>query len=392
MNIWKSIGGMLEIELTSADLGDVFCAAGEARIPLYCVETLGPLTAKLMICRRDHKALTALCDKRGDHIKILRKLGLYWKSLKLLHRPILLIGIGILTALFLILPTRVLFIRVEGNQSIPTNQILEAAEACGIRFGISRRAVRSERVKNRLLGEVPALQWAGVNTHGCVAVISVRERWAQTQERPNPGITNVVAARDGVVDSCTALRGNLLCQPGQAVTQGQILISGYTDCGTTIQAASAQGEIFARTIREFQAVTPAQEAVRGEISGKKRSYRLVLGKNIIKFPRNSGIWDSSCGRMYEEYYITLPGGYQLPIALAVDEYTFYDTKNQAKNPNHVHTVLKDFEEDSLRNQMIAGTILQGKPDIIEENGLFVLRGRYLCREMIGRVRQEKIGE
>lgn len=392
MNIWKSIGGMVEVELTSADLGDTFCAAGEARIPLYRVETLGPLTAKFTVCRRDFKALTDLCSKRGDHIKVLRRLGLYWKSKKLLHRPVLLVGLGLLTALFLTLPTRVLFIQVEGNQRIPTNQILEAAQTSGIRFGVSRRAVRSEKVKNKLLGELPALQWAGVNTRGCVAVISVRERWPEAQERTNPGVTNVVAARDGIVDSCTAIKGNLLCKPGQAVTRGQILISGYTDCGITIQAASAQGEIFARTIREFQAITPAQEAVRGEISGKKRCYRLVIGKNIIKFPWNSGIWDSSCGRMYKEYNITLPGGYQLPIALAVDEYTFYDTKTQPKNPEAVVGALEAFGEESLGKQMIAGTILQGKTDITEQDGVFILRGRYLCREMIGRMRQEKIGE
>ena len=392
MNIWKSMGGMLEMELTSADLGDTFCTAGEARIPLYRVETLGPLTARFTICRRDRKQLEALCKKRGDQVKVLRKLGLYWKARALLHRPVLLMGMGMLLALFLFLPTRVLFVQVEGNQRIPANQILEAAETSGIRFGVSRRAVRSERVKNALLGEVPQLQWAGVNTRGCVAVISVRERWEDEEKQAAPGVASIVAARDGVVDSCTALKGSLLCQPGQAVTRGQILISGYTDCGTTIQASSAQGEVFARTIRDFSAVTPAQEAVRGAVSGKKRCWRLVIGKNIIKFPWNSGIWDASCGRMYKENDITLPGGYRLPIALAVDEYTFYDTKIQPKDSDRTNTALTDFGKDCLKRQMIAGTILNEKTKITEENGLFVLRGQYLCREMIGRMRQEKIGE
>ena len=92
----------------------------------------------------------------------------------MLFRPVLLAGLGILFLLAMYLPSRVLFIRVEGNMQIPDRQILAAAEECGIRFGASRREVRSEKVKNALLSSVPQLQWAGVNTAGCVATISVR--------------------------------------------------------------------------------------------------------------------------------------------------------------------------------------------------------------------------
>ena len=38
--------------------------------------------------------------------------------------------------------------------------------------------IRSEKVKNSLLQRIPQLQWAGINTDGCVAVISVREKTA----------------------------------------------------------------------------------------------------------------------------------------------------------------------------------------------------------------------
>ena len=81
------------------------------------------------------------------------------------------IGLCLLLLLVCILPTRVLFMRVEGNESIPENLILEAAEDCGIRFGASRSAVRSEKVKNGILSRISELQWVGVNTKGCIAVI-----------------------------------------------------------------------------------------------------------------------------------------------------------------------------------------------------------------------------
>ena len=55
-------------------------------------------------------------------------------------------------------------------------KILERAEYCGVHFGAKAGSVRSEQVKNRLLFEIPELRWAGVNTTGCTAVITVAER------------------------------------------------------------------------------------------------------------------------------------------------------------------------------------------------------------------------
>lgn len=40
-------------------------------------------------------------------------------------------------------------------------------------------------MKNALLSAIPELQWAGVNTYGCRAVISVRER-TLPERKPEP--------------------------------------------------------------------------------------------------------------------------------------------------------------------------------------------------------------
>jgi sporulation protein YqfD len=152
--------------------------------------------------------------------------------------------------LTIFLPTRVLFIHVEGNSTVEERRILEAAQECGIRFGASRRQVRSEKMKNRLLEKVPELKWAGVNTSGCTAVISVREQPVQEQRTGYTGISSIVAACDGRITSCTVTKGNGLCAPGQVVQKGQLLISGYLDCGICIRVTGAEGEIFAETRQE----------------------------------------------------------------------------------------------------------------------------------------------
>ena len=393
MNLWNSLAGMVEAEVISADPEGTLAGAAEKNIAVFSVTRKEALVMRLRVFRRDLPALKKLCEKRGDRLSIRRTLGIYWTLKRFLSRPVLALGIGLLLFLTLFLPTRVLFVRVEGNSALPDRQILEAAEALGIRFGANRRAIRSERIKNALLGAIPELQWAGVNTRGCTAVISVRER---TPEEKADGEENrvgsVVAARDGVIVSCTVLEGTSKCTPGQAVRQGQVLISGYTDCGISIRAAWAKGEVYARTRREITVIAPSEWAERTEQTGSAVQYSLILGKKRINLWKGSGIWDSSCGRIETEYPLVLPGGFRLPVALAVEKLTFWNTEPTASEEAAAQAELKAFADDYLTSQMVAGKILYAVESVFPQAGGYVLTGQYDCLEMIGRERAEEIGE
>ena len=286
-------------------------------------------------------------------------------------------------------------IRVFTDQEIAPaekQQILEAARQCGIRFGVSRREVRSEQMKNALLSAMPELQWAGINTSGCTGVISVRERQPQISKTSPSGISNVVAARDGYVTDCTVVRGTAMCTPGQVVQKGQVLISGYTDCGICVRVCEASGEIFAQTDRDFRGWMPAQKQVRRKVVDSRKRYSLILGKKRINFWKGSGISTVTCGRMYEEYCITLPGGYQLPISVSVETLTDCALSVQPVAEDDVRLPFMDFARTSVLNQTVAGSILREEQQLVQQNGRLEMVGRFWCQEMIGRVITEEIGE
>ena len=392
MNLWRSLEGMVEAELTCADPGGAFDAINRQGIPVYQVRQIRDLTLGFQIRRKDYTALCALCKKRGDILKLTGKQGLYWAFGHLLRRPLLTGGMALLLCLIFYLPSRVLFVRVEGNSAVPANKILEAAEGSGICFGASRREVRSERVKNALLGAVPELQWAGVNTSGCVAVISVRERTVPEEGHGGSFVSSIVAIRDGVITSCTVTGGTALCTVGQAVTKGQKLVSGYTDCGICIRAEAAEGEICAQTSRKLTAVCPSRALAVTGVGDRKAEYSLLLGKKRIILWKDSGILDTSCGRMYEEYYITLPGGFRLPFGWAVETYTDYETASAEIPQPEAQATLLGFAEAYLLQQMVAGRILEKEETVSLLDGVYLLEGEYVCTEMIGRVQREQIGE
>ncbi len=392
MNLWESLVGMEDVELTSAEPEKSLWEINSQKIEVFQVSRIDPLTFRFRISRTNHSALQALCRKRGDSLRILRRHGLYWMIKSLCRRPVLAAGVFLLLLLGTYLPTRVMFVRVDGNEQIPSRQILDAAEASGIRFGAARREVRSEKVKNTLLTLVPELQWAGVNTSGCVATVSVRERPVADPPRPKNQVASIVAARDGYILSGTVIRGTPCFRVGQAVNEGQVLISGYTDCGISIQATEAEGEVVAQTIRNITAVTPSKADFRLEEEGTFRRYSLLIGKKRLNLWKGSGNVAASCGRIDKEYFVTLPGGFRLPVALCVEKYTQYGVVPMDVGQQEAELALSAFSDRYLRDQMVAGRILDKTEGIVWENGIYCLDGKYTCEEMIGRVRREQIGD
>lgn len=392
MDFWKSIGGMVEAELTSASPEEAFTAIGTRNIEIRNLQKLGELTYSFFIPRGSVGVVETICSERGDTVQIRRRVGLYWTVKRAMSRPVILFGGAFLLILVLWIPTRVYFVRVEGNVQIPAGKILAAAEDCGIVFGASRREVRSERVKNALLSAVPELQWAGVNTSGCTAIISIREKSAFGEEKKSTGTESILASRDGYLLSCTATAGNLLVKPGDTVREGQVLISAYTDCGLCIRVERAEGEIMAQTNRKLEAVMLSQYVKKGEAEQTKQKVSLLFRKKRIFLWKDSGIWEGSCGRMYKEYYITLPGKFRLPIALCVETYYFCQTETHERSQEDTETGLKAFAEEYLLQHMVAGKILSGVQTVGSEAGLYRLLGEYACVEMIGTARQEQIGD
>ena len=386
------IRSLLTAEITGADIPASLRSLTEQGITLLCTVFQNDLTVQVTLLRSDYGKFRKICEKRGDRVNILTHRGIYWKARDFLRRPLLLLGCLLLVFAVLYLPSRVLFVQVEGNRRLPDRQILEMADTCGIGFGASRRAVRSEKMKNALLEAMPELQWAGVNTKGCVAVITVRERTIPEQLSVSDGVSHIVALTDARIVSCTATRGNLLCAPGQAVKAGQILISGYTDTGLTIRAEGAEGEIYGQTRRNFRAVTPVFSGSTLQNGVQMKKYSLILGKKRINLWKDSGIWDATCDRMYEEYYITLPGGFRLPAALAVERYDAWDLTPQEIPQAEAEALLSDFVEAQLMECMIAGRIISRETSICGESGLWILAGEYRCVELIGIRQRLQIGE
>ena len=96
--------------------------------------------------------------------------------------------------------------------------------------------------------------------------------------------------------------------------------------------------------------------------------------------------------MYKEYIMTLPGGFQLPVSIAIDELTQGQTIPYQLPEETAGEVLLHCAADRVSNQMTAGCIQSESHTVSRGDDWLYLEGNFLCLEMIGVSRQESTGE
>ena len=379
----------IKVEITSADLPGLLWQLSNCGITLFEMEQSGELSVTFFTKESDFQALEKLVTRRSDNIKII-KCSIVRQALRSIgRRSVFLFGIAVLLCLAAYLPTRVLFIRVEGNVTIPTQLLVQKAEECGIRFGASRKLVRSEQAKNSLLNHIPQLQWVGVNTRGCVAVISIEEKTPEYATDGQKIVSSIVARRDGIITELTVRSGSPICRVGQAVQEGQILISGYAEYGIKVQAVHSDADIMAKTIHKMDIVMPQKSVRRVDKRGENKIFVLQIGKKLIKLHNGSGISDGSCVKMYSKKYMGLPGGFHLPIALITVEYIHYSSAPVLMSQEQGSALLLAGARRELLKQIVAGCILQEDSVVVSDDGCYRLVGEYTCTEMIGKTVHEE---
>lgn len=380
---------MSQLTVTCADVNAMLFQLNRFGIGLHYVCRIDELTVSFCVRQSQLRFATSFIQRIGGQLVNSVPASGYQLLRGILARPILILGIGMILLLTFFVPTRILFVTVTGNERITKRQIVEAASECGVYFGVARHELRSEAIKNQMLSSLSELKWVGVNTSGCVAHIAVRERALET-EKNQAVVSSIIATTDGVIKEMTLIKGNPLCRVGQAVKKGDLLVSGYSDCGRCIYGTKAEAEIYAQTKRNLDIIVPTEGVGRACKKRTHKKYGLMIEKKRINFYKGSGILDTTCVRMYREYPLTLPGGFRLPLVLTVQEEITYDLVPLKSDEQAIEQNAKNFAQQYIVSQIIAGEVKQENYRIWKVDGALHLNGQFICKEMIGQSYSEEI--
>lgn len=343
------------------------------------------VTISLLLLKKDVPKAESAAQKAMCELEIAEEFGLSKSLGGLFRRKVFCIALVLALAASFVIPKFVFFYEVTGNEAVPEEKILRAMKSLGVGFGTYGPDIKPQELKNKMLLLIPELQWFTVQQSGMRARIVVRERPERIPVEERRAPMDVVAAKNGVITSVYAYDGNCLCKPGQAVTKGQLLISAYTDLEFTTRVCAARGEIYAGTLAQKTVVTPDTVTVKRPNGKTARSVSLLLGEKRRNIFTNGGNLTGRCDKITKTHMLTLPGGLEIPIGLSVTQCVYYDTETKPLSHETAKAQLQEQAETAVRQDMIAGTILDITGELSRQNGIFEYTASIRCEEMIARM-------
>ena len=355
-----------------------------ARVAFLKPQRTDDFTIRLVLLQRDLPKARTAAQRAMCELCVLQEHGFrqvfggLWK-----RRGFALLLLLAMAGAFVI-PKFVFFYEVVGNETVPEAQILRELQNLGVGFGTYGPSIRPQELKNRMLLQIPKLQWLTVQQSGMRACVVVRERpeAIAVEERRAP--MNVVAGKDGVITSVLAMEGNCLCAVGQAVKKGQVLISAYTDLEFTTRVCAALGEVYAETLAQKTARCPDTVLQKTPNGKNSRSVSLLVGEKRWNIFANGGNSDGRCDKITKTHMLTLPLGLTLPVGLEIVEQRGYDLTPAPLEKDAAEKLLEQQVTGSVQQDMLAGKILQKDTELTRQGGIYELTASVRCEEMIAR--------
>ena len=388
--IWFFLG-VSQLSITGASPERCLQRLAKARIAFRFSEKPDAFTVGILVLQRDAPRAAQLIRAGGCDCTILAQSGFSAIFGGLRKRPVLLVLLAAAAAAAVIVPKFVFFYAVEGNETVPPEQILRELRELGVGFGTYGPSIRPQELKNQMLLRIPKLQWLTVQQSGMCARVVVRERPEKEPVLDRRTPVNVIASRTGVITRVQAEAGNCLCAPGQAVTGGELLVSAYTDFGFKTQVTAARAEIYAETLRQAVCVLPETAAVKTARAAPAYAVFLRVGRRRIAL-FGDAIGTAHCEKQTKIRYFTLPGGFSLPLGIEITKICEYDTREETLQAQAVEPQLLELVRQDAMRDMIAGTILDSSVQADTSGGCIRLCVSLRCEEMIARMQPASIKE
>lgn len=291
--------------------------ASRSEIALWKIKSKGGVLYASVLAR-NFRRLHPLAVAAGVTLTREAEIGLPFRAKRFRKHVGVLVGVLFFMGLVWFFSSFIWEIDVAGNQTVSTAQVEHVLEDLGLKPGAFSMFLQVRYIQNGLLLRIPDLSGVTINLHGSTAYVRVRERRYPPDIVPASLPCNIKAARDGQIIRMETSEGKPLVKDGEAVTAGQLLISGMVeDKDGAVRILHAQGTAVARTKRDISVTVPFHATVRSETGQASKRYSLdMFGYGIpLYFGAMKGDYDRFIYTNRLEFF-----GVRLPVSVTAHVY------------------------------------------------------------------------
>jgi similar to stage IV sporulation protein len=223
---WSKLTGYLIIEVEGEGLEPFINMAMTRGILLWEIRRTGEHSLQARVRISGFFGLRHIARRTRCRVRIRARCGLPFLAAKIRRRKVLAIGSLLFLSILYLLSSFVWVVKVTGNENLKAEEILEAAEAHGLRPGVLRSQLDKSLLEQQLREEFPGLTFVTLWVKGTMIEIEVVEKVLPPEVENEKQPAHLIASRDGIVEDIVVMVGDPQVKPGDTVKTGQILISG----------------------------------------------------------------------------------------------------------------------------------------------------------------------
>jgi similar to stage IV sporulation protein len=326
LRLWNYLRGYVIIIVEGYFLEKFINVCTHRQILLWNVKRQKNCVMSLRVSIRGFKLLRPVARKTGCRVRIAGKRGLPFIFNRYRRRKTFALGAFVFLTLIFLLTSFVWKIEVIGNKKIDTALIIEKLSSMGVRTGVLKYGINTDKLVSSMMLEIRELGWVGITVRGTKVKVQVTERKPPPELVPKDIPCDIVAKRDGLIKSVLAMDGIEKVKEGDTVVKGQVLISGVIDSHDVKESpriVHAMGNVTARTWYEksCDVITRLVEKVRTD-KVKDRYSLLLIGKKLGPLPGK--IPFTNCDKVEIKKEISIGEDLVLPFQILIERYYEYD--------------------------------------------------------------------
>lgn len=326
--------------------------------------------------------LHKIAYKHGGKVKIIKKCGVPFFFSPLRNRWGVFAGMLFFVFFISFMGGFIWNITVTGTDKINDAKIIEYLSQNGLAVGKRWADIDKENLEFSVLSDFEDVGWISINKFGSTAGIEINETVRTPNIIDNSKITNVKATKDGIIKHVTALSGLPQVKEGEAVTKGDLLISGVyqSEVDNKNHFTHAHGTVLAEVKSDISLNISREQNNKIYTNQKEYKSLYFFGLKIpFYLHKDKGNSDT----VTEKSYFLL-NSFRLPIAIVTEKENYYKIESKTLEDDELLELAKSEFEKRKNSELKDCNILTEK--VTEDLGADSCKivGNYSYIEDIGK--------
>lgn len=296
MRLWNYLRGYVIIIVNGYFIEKFMNVCTHRQIYLWDVRRVNSDTITMKTSINGFRLLRPVAKKTKCRVRLLKKRGWPFILNRYRKRKTFIGGAILFIILMYIMSSFVWSVDISGNKKLETSYILDAVGSCGIKPGILKYTVDTEKAVSYLMLNLKELSWASISIHGTRVNVEVREGTIPPALVPKNEPCNVIASKDAVIKSVIAEEGYEAVAEGDTVQAGQLLISGKIPVKNEkdkYRLVHAMGTVNARTWYEVEKPVATENITEERTGNVINNYSLLLFAKKVNLFHSKAVYEKN---------------------------------------------------------------------------------------------------